>query len=116
MSIRRDNVFPKGQPDKTFVGSVDITGIAILWNLENGEISHIVKLEGNSAYSISNSQPIRMMAAYIVEGIIYTEFDYTEKGEKMKNIEGVVYEDEYISPSYYSTVTTYTSKNPYSNA
>jgi len=60
---------------------------------------------------VSSIKPLKLIISYIKEENIITEFINLEKLEKQQHTEGVLLENEFISPSYYTTSLNSKSKD-----
>lgn len=63
----------------------------------------MIKIQANAAYSISDTWPIKVLYSYQDEKNIYIEHINLETNEKIKIIDGIIFEDESVSPYSYRT-------------
>lgn len=89
--------------NKIYIGSIDQNGLVLIWNLKDGEVLKMLKVQANAAYSISDSYPTKLLFSYQDEKTTYIELINLETDEKFKRIEGIRLGDESISSGSYCT-------------
>jgi len=74
--------------DNAQVTSVDSSGMVIVWDLSDGSILQIKKIEPNASYLISETQPLKIISSYFKQDKIIAELLDLSTENRIQSIEG----------------------------
>mgnify|MGYP003578353339 CR=1 FL=1 len=70
------------------VTSVDSSGMALVWDLSDGSILQIKKIEPNASYLISETQSLKIISSYFKQDKIVAELLDLSTENRIQSVEG----------------------------
>ena len=79
------------------VTSVDSSGMILFWDLSDGTILQIKKIEPNASYLISETQPFKVLSSYFQQEKVVAELLDLTTDNKIQSIENTILSDNLVA-------------------